>query len=99
MHISERKHGLPGVEPFAKWSSAFLWLDRLTAYASMAYVAHRILWLDMPVPWTDAVIGCTALLLSEHVEWGPAWFAATHSVWHVCAYRILALGFDHSKTE
>lgn len=93
MHLSERKHGLPGVAPFASWSTAFLWADRLTAYCLAAYVAHCVLVGGMAVPWLPAVTGGLALLLSEHVEGGPLWFAATHSLWHICAYRILGLAF------
>ncbi len=93
MHISERKHGLPGVEPFATHSTLFLWTDRVTAYAAAAYVLHGVVNCGMPIPWETVLVGGVALLLSERFERGPVWFAATHSVWHLCAYRILALSF------
>jgi len=93
MHISERKHGLPGVGPFAAHSTLFLWVDRLAAYAAALYVLHGVVSRGMPIPWETLSVGGLALLLSERFERGPVWFAVTHSVWHLCAYRILALSF------
>jgi hypothetical protein len=97
MHLSERKHGLPGVAPFGRWPRAFLWLDRVVAYLSTAYVGYHLFWNDMPLPIVTALVGCVALLLSERVEGGHVWFAVTHSLWHLCAYRILASAFDHAN--
>jgi len=90
MHLGETKHGLPGVHPFNRYAGALLWADRATALASTAFVGYRILYGGMPIPWPEAIIGLGSLALSEHVDGGPLWFAATHSLWHVFAYDILA---------
>lgn len=40
MHISERKHGLPGISPFNQWSHEFLQIDRAMSLIAGAYGAH-----------------------------------------------------------
>lgn len=93
MHISERKHNLPGVWPFRQWSKQLEWADRAVAYTSMAYVASRLLTQSMPWAWPIGLGGLAALALAEHWEGGPVWFAVTHCTWHLAAYAVLAMAF------
>jgi hypothetical protein len=89
MHLSERKHGLPGIAPFSKWSTAFLWFDRMVALGAGGYVACKFARNMCAIPWELVLIGLPALALSEHVEGGPVWFATTHSAWHISALQCL----------
>lgn len=85
MHISETKHGLPGVYPFNQWSWYFLQFDRVMAIASGGYVLYKTGIMQLPM----ATIGFVILALSERVERGHAWFAVTHILWHACAFYML----------
>lgn len=94
MHISERKHNLPGVAPFNTWSKQIEWADRVVAYASIAFVLLRVLTHSVsPWVWPIGLGGLAMLGLAEHCERGPAWFVVTHCTWHACAYLALALVF------
>lgn len=42
MHLSERKHNLPGIYPFNLYSTQFLWLDRIIAVSSGLYIIRNI---------------------------------------------------------
>ena len=107
MHLSERKHGLPGVAPFSRFSTLFLNVDRAIAMLCLAYVAKawasgwlpaRCVWMMLPV----AAVGVTALTLSEHTvhkRLGRWWFVGTHSLWHACAFCGLAYVFTVLKRE
>ncbi|QHN71100.1 uncharacterized protein [Mollivirus kamchatka] len=95
MHISERKHDLPGVAPFSQWSNKFLMADRIVSYGTVLYAASQFFQAGLhTVPWATALVGCSALALSEHVDLGPAWFIATHCTWHACAFYGLAIAFN-----
>jgi hypothetical protein len=37
MHLSETKHGLPGIYPFNIYSNEFLWYDRIMAYSVVLF--------------------------------------------------------------
>ncbi|AVK74501.1 hypothetical protein pqer_cds_79 [Pandoravirus quercus] len=95
MHISERKHNLPGVAPLNAWSKQIEWVDRGVAYASIVFVLWRVLARGGVSPWIWPIgLGGLAMLgLAEHCERGPVWFAVTHCTWHACAYVALALAF------
>ncbi len=93
MHLSERKHDLPGIAPFSKWFIAFLWFDRMVALGAGGYVACKFARNMSAIPWELVLIGLPALALPEHVEGGPIWFATTHSAWHISAYLTMAIAF------
>ena len=42
MHLSEKKHKLPGVFPFNKYSSLFLWYDRIMAQLATSYILYNL---------------------------------------------------------
>lgn len=96
MHLSERKHGLPGIYPFNKYSNLFLWCDRIMAYSIVLYSIWnwpRTLEL-ITTDYTVAPImgvGLTSLLLSEGLVCSKGFFAFTHSIWHVCAFHLCYL--------
>jgi hypothetical protein len=92
MHLSERKHRLPGVPPFRGLTAECLAADRIVAVVAAIFVASRIFASPASVAvrvWVRGVAGLAALALSEHIEAGPLWFATLHSVWHYCAYATL----------
>lgn len=97
MHVSERKHALPGVWPFNQYSSAFLWLDRVMALVCGVFGAHRayLLWYAAGAsPYLLATLagfslGLAALYVSEHHCRTHAQFVAWHGAWHVLAYWSL----------
>lgn len=103
MHISETKHGLPGVYPFNKYSKQFLWLDRFMAYTPMMYVGYLMLYkkefmLLMMLLNKYMIIGTTCLLISERVGTKHKYlFAILHSIWHICAYHTISLFFTYYK--
>jgi hypothetical protein len=100
-HISERKHGLPGVAPFNAYSNELIWADRVGAFASGAFVLYKTGLSPSPVNLAVAAGGFACLTVSEHdiifqkLGWGHfhvnKWlFAVTHTVWHTCAFYLLA---------
>ena len=88
MHLSERKHGLPGVPPFHWGAEEFLWCDRVMAVVAGLFVLVQVL-KGFPIPWFLGVTGLISMGLSENLEYGPVWFTATHGYWHYCAYQVL----------
>jgi hypothetical protein len=93
MHLSERKHELPGIYPFNKYSSFFLWFDRIMAYLSAMIVA-RILFIRWNLWYTSFLmiyicIGLISMGLSElmfTLKEDHSLFAMTHSLWHLIAF-------------
>lgn len=97
MHLSERKHGLPGIYPFNIYHRQFLWLDRIMAYICITVVCFSAYLI---VHWqgftwnilfyvTLSIIGLGCLGISEYViinEYKA--FAFFHSVWHIIAYYV-----------
>ena len=43
MHLSEQKHGLPGIYPFNCYSGTLLWVDRIAAYIAGVYALFYIM--------------------------------------------------------
>lgn len=53
MHLSERKHDLPGISPFHFWASKFLWFDRIMCYICFGITLHAMYqywWLPQTNP-------------------------------------------------
>lgn len=93
MHVSETRRGLPGVHPFNRWATEFLWLDRIVAMAAGAWVA----WCTLTVPGFATVgvvcgglISLVAMAVSQNVPMHNDLFAATHSLWHFGALIIFS---------
>ena len=94
MHLSEIKHGLPGIQPFNLWSCYFLQFDRIMAVMSGIYVAYQVLVMGIPINWLIGIVGLILGLLSERVNHGQIWFAITHIGWHWAAFYILDMSFQ-----
>ena len=89
MHLSERKHDLPGVHPFSRWNSAFLNLDRVVAVLVFVACLNRIT-LDLVTKNISVIlVGIASVIISETVEVCPVFFSAWHILWHACVYRML----------
>lgn len=88
MHLSETKHGLPGLV-WARHSWLFLQIDRATALLAGGYG----LWLFLKRPShgvaVAAAVGLAFMALSEHGTTSQGWFALWHSLWHTIAYGLL----------
>lgn len=100
-HLSERKHGLPGIYPLNNYHIQFIWLDRIAAFASVGYVLYKcwnqpkLLNILLPI----GLFGLANLAISEHdiisAKFGVEThvnqylFALTHSIWHCCAFYCL----------
>ena len=79
MHLSDRKHGLPGLPFLRKYHRFFLNLDRLTAVSGILYSFMKFIYLlkyvyseshahiEMQIIY-DGFIGLFALFLSENYK-------------------------------
>src|SRR5437773_1707437 len=63
MHLSERKHGLPGLYPFNLYSTFFLWLDRCMALLALLFVA-RVVFLQFAVLHAISMLGSASWVSS-----------------------------------
>lgn len=96
MHISDTKHGLPGVH-FKKYSRRLLSIDRfvtcvLAGYGVFNYVLNYLVDPDMTslmVSVTTFGIGFIALEFSDRTN-NLTLFTILRTIWHVCAYGTLA---------
>lgn len=92
MHLSEKKHGLPGIYPFNKFSSFFLNVDRMFA------VLCSIIVLFKAIPNFEKISGMTKFFsffglfcggISElYDEYQEFEYLLTHSIWHWSAYYV-----------
>ena len=92
MHLSETKHGLPGVKPYNKYSTLFLWLDRIMAIICISVVTYFIYYNGLPSMMVIilATIGVIACFISEVIltnQWGL--FVVYHITWHIAAYTTM----------
>jgi hypothetical protein len=88
MHMSERKHGLPGIMPFCLLERQFLWIDRIVGCilgASLVLNNYDNAWF-----WSVGIFGLICMTISENTKRGPVWFAAWHCAWHASVFYILA---------
>jgi len=101
MHLSETKHGLPGVYPFNKFSNEFLWFDRIMAITSSVYLANILYnnWFYVSKFYIIyPIVGLMFNGVSELADKGSLSspnsgkrkyvFAITHSIWHYFAYTF-----------
>ncbi len=85
MHISERKHGLPGFA-FANWATVALNLDRACAIIIGTYMfSHFHHRHDLLVV---GVIGLMCMAISEFPGVPLRIFVPYHTAWHFCVYYI-----------
>lgn len=90
MHISERKHGLPGFS-LIKYSSELLWLDRFTCI--LVFITSLIvLKTDIPLSTMRlALFGGALNAISEIYAVTPErfyLFYITHILWHMIAFNL-----------
>lgn len=101
MHLSDRKHNLPGVPFLNKYSKLLLNLDRLTALSGAVYVGfnlyHRIMNGNVSSNMIiDSICGLGSLFLSEnynlfysHSKTKIIFHMMTHIIWHYYAFKII----------
>ena len=107
MHLSERKHNLPGVPFFNQYSEIFLLWDRATALTGVVHVLVAMFIEYGLHGMTDllqrmfyqSLIGLAFLTVSENIDYGLNFFTITHCIWHFIAFDILskAIGIIFSK--
>jgi hypothetical protein len=90
MHISERKHKLPGIPPFNKWSYQLEMVDKSAAWIAGAYFIYNnvpLLISNYPL----VIFGLLMITLAERVAAGYMFFMVTHLLWHFSVYRMIFL--------
>lgn len=106
MHISERKHHLPGIHPFNECSQVFLQFDRAVSVLVGLYLVYQVTAnVRINVRLFFVIISAfMSLWISEKPEqWGlrtarPSvfsytFFAVTHTLWHALAFSIMFIIF------
>jgi len=91
MHLSEQKHGLPGIYPFNHCSTIFLWFDRVGAWIAGLYA---ILYITNVTLVIMILIVCSALtgFISEIIITNQQkYYLIFHSIWHILVYSIFLL--------
>lgn len=95
MHLSEVKHGLPGMTPFNQYSYIFLWWDRIMAYICTVIVSYEIYarYKMLPthlIPY--GIFGLFCNFISEVIITDQHYlFVIFHSIWHHVAYHTFYL--------
>lgn len=90
MHISERKHNLPGIPPLNKWSYQLELVDKSAAWLAGAYfILNNVPLLLANYPLV--IFGLLMITLAERVEAGYMFFMVTHLLWHFSVYRMIFL--------
>lgn len=87
MHLSERKHRLPGVYPFNRYSQVFLNIDRVLTIIGMGWFGYQYWWQASLGMWIEAFTGMAFLRYSEWLP-GPE-YATPHIIWHFVVYDLL----------
>lgn len=104
MHLSEIKHGLPGIKPFNTHSKLFLTMDRFTSYTIMLGGILSLLqydWDNLIKLGKPFVMGLFFLTLAERLFVQPdniihlLGYFITHNMWHILAYRCLFIWYGH----
>lgn len=104
-HISEVKHGLPGIYPLNKCSNELIWLDRISAVSACVYGAYT-LYQTGNIDYTMCAIGLFGLVCLGVSEYDVVYmklinnklkihvnkdvFLVSHSLWHISAFYLLA---------
>jgi hypothetical protein len=90
MHLSETKHGLPGIYPFNLLSFWFLQLDRAMCFLVIIVLCFRSsLYIVDRCMIVEAIFGLTCMFLSEKVVRSQWTFAAFHVMWHYVAFHLM----------
>lgn len=89
MHLSERKHSLPGIPPFHDMCDFLLNLDRCMAVSAFIYFLPRITWDIFFQNLSVCLLGLLSIFVSENMEVSPLFFTIWHTIWHACVYRML----------
>lgn len=94
-HLSETKHGLPGLSELNKYSSELLNIDRFFAVTSVIHVFSKLVRNPKRKNtfYFIGIIGVICLLYSEKdyffAEISKIEYLITHCVWHFCAFYCL----------
>lgn len=94
MHLSEQKHGLPGIYPFNHCSNTLLWIDRLAAYVAVIYVLITCSCILSMTKLIGFLICCAIIcgFVSEVIittQWN--YYIIVHSTWHLLVYTIFLI--------
>lgn len=87
MHLSERKHNLPGIYPFNVKSQLWLNLDRIVSIIGVLYMTYKNLYVVNY--WIAGTIGLMSLFVSEFFSEGVIIYVFFHVYWHIIVYYIL----------
>ncbi len=95
MHISERKHKLPGVL-FRDWSWQFLQLDRAISVAASLYLGWTMYNLIFEMGCVPAGISAAIVIFANGVLWlwfsehdvSQLLFCIWHTLWHLNAFYL-----------
>lgn len=97
MHLSETKHGLPGIYPFNKYSGFFLNLDRVMAIGSALIMIFLVVYYEVynVCIFGYVMVGVLLGWYSERVCESKIMFMVSHGLWHMIAftssYYVLSL--------
>ena len=103
MHLSERKHDLPGISPFNRHAKLSLNIDRAFAAVGIGYYLFYMTHHTLSFEWYfDIIVALVFLGLSELVKprkwfsidntaihFESLWHLVTHTVWHFQAYKLI----------
>lgn len=94
MHLSETKHGLPGIYPFNQYSQLFLDIDRVVAIASFIYFLQIFIckYSEGSINNGDILListGFLCLTISELNITPQILFIILHTIWHFIAYSFM----------
>ncbi len=89
MHISERKHGLNGIKPFAQFADLFLNCDRVMAIIGIIYMLSNY-WRRIDL-LLAGLLGLIFMTISESKNVKLHTFVIFHTLWHAIVYYILFL--------
>lgn len=97
-HLAETKHNLPGIYPLNLYAYKLLWVDRICAVLSAAYVTISI--YSYPKIMTAkflliGIFGLGSLLYSERdflkgFVVNKTEFVISHTIWHFAAFFCLS---------
>lgn len=87
MHLSERKHTLPGIAPYNRYTQWFLNADRVMTVVGLVWFGYQYWTFATKWLWVEALTGMAFLRYSEWLP-GPD-YAAPHIIWHFVVYDLL----------
>jgi hypothetical protein len=95
MHLSEVKHGLPGIHPFNRQSTELSYLDRIWLIVSISYGFIKLWYCGIicfHITKHYFGIALVCLFLSENIEptknkiFNLMFFCITRSLWHILGF-------------